>query len=315
MPTLVIARDDALLVASGGDGEDAGRWVVKAHLREASPLCLASDPNRPKRLYCGTFGNGVWRSDDGGDSWVWVGQGLPRGRVTAIAVSGLEQTPAHGRVYAGTDPSAVLVSDDGGEMWEERPGLDDLPSAAEWSFPPRPKTHHVRWIECDPHRAGRIYVSIEAGALIRSKRDRIYAAAGDGYFESRDGGDSWGQWEAGLGDRYVWSLAVDPRDPDTVLVSASPGPTFAHDPKGAESRVYRRARGVTWEPVMKGLPPALGMTAPILAIDPVEPGVYYAACNRGVYRSANGGHAWEPLAIPWSDDAAGRRIRSLLVVP
>jgi hypothetical protein len=199
----------------------------------------------------------------------------------------------------------------------------------------------VRWIECDPHRAGRIYVSIEAGALIRSKnggrtwedrtedgprdahsvlthphaRDRIYAAAGDGYFESRDGGDSWGQWEAGLGDRYVWSLAVDPRDPDTVLVSASPGPTFAHDPKGAESRVYRRARGVTWEPVMKGLPPALGMTAPILAIDPVEPGVYYAACNRGVYRSANGGHAWEPLAIPWSDDAAGRRIRSLLVVP
>jgi photosystem II stability/assembly factor-like uncharacterized protein len=341
MPTLVIARDDALLVASGGDGEDAGRWVVKAHLREASPLCLASDPNRPKRLYCGTFGNGVWRSDDGGDSWVWVGQGLPRGRVTAIAVSGLEQTPAHGRVYAGTDPSAVLISDDGGEMWEERPGLDDLPSAAEWSFPPRPKTHHVRWIECDPHRAGRIYVSIEAGALIRSKnggrswedrtedgprdahsvlthplaRDRIYAAAGDGYFESRDGGDSWGQWEAGLGDRYVWSLAVDPRDPDTVLVSASPGPTFAHDPKGAESRVYRRARGVTWEPVMKGLPPALGMTAPILAIDPVEPGVYYAACNRGVYRSANGGHAWEPLAIPWSDDAAGRRIRSLLVVP
>ncbi len=341
MPSLVIARDDALLVAFVEEGREHREWSIRTHLREASPVCLANDPNRPSRLYCGTFGNGVWRSDDAGESWVWVGQGLPRGRVTAIAVSALEQTPAHGLVYVGTDPSAVLVSDDGGEMWEDRPGLDDLPSSSEWSFPPRPRTHHVRWIECDPHKAGRLYVSIEAGALIRSvnggrrwedrkevgprdahriethsqAKDRVYAAAGDGYFESRDGGESWGQWEAGLKDRYCWSVAVHQRDPDTVLVSASPGPTFAHDPGGAESRIYRRARGVTWEPVADGLPPAIGMTAPILAVDPVEAGVFYAASNRGVYRSTNGGHKWEPLAIPWSEEDFGRRIRSLLVVP
>lgn len=341
MPSLVIARDDALLVASAVEGKEWGEWSVKTHLREASPLCLACDPNRPSRLYCGTFGNGVWRSDDAGDSWVWVGQGLARGRVTAIAVSALEQTPAHGLVYAGTDPSAVFVSDDGGEKWEERTGLDELPSYPEWSFPPRPRTHHVRWIECDPHRAGRLYVSIEAGALIRSgnggrtwedrteggprdahriqthaqAKDRVYAAAGDGYFESRDGGESWGQWQAGLQDRYCWSMAVDRRDPDTVLVSASPGPTFAHDPKGAESRVYRRARGVTWEPVTDGLPPAMGTTAPVLTIDPVQAGVFYAACNRGLYRSENGGHRWEALAIPWSEEDFARRVRSLLVVP
>ena len=97
--------------------------------------------------------------------------------------------------------------------------------------------------------------------------------------------------------------------------TASPGPTFAHDPKGAESRIYRRARGVTWEPVADGLPPAIGMTAPALAADPVEPGVFYAASNLGVYRSTNGGHKWEPLAIPWAEEDFGRRIRSLLVVP
>lgn len=338
MATIVIARDDALLVASVAQG---GEWGIRTHLREAAPLCLAKDPNRPSRLYCGTFGNGVWRSDDGGKSWVWVGHGLPRGRVTAIAVSALEQTPAHGLVYVGTDPSAVFVSADGGEMWEDRPGLEELPSAPEWSFPPRPGTHHVRWIECDPHKAGRLYVSIEAGALIRSMnggrtwedrkedgprdahrigthpqaKDRVYAAAGEGYFESRDGGESWGQWGAGLEDRYCWSLAVDQRDPDTVLVSASPGPTFAHDPKAAESRIYRRARGVTWEPVTDGLPPAIGTTAPILAIDPVEPGVFYAASNRGVYRSTDGGHRWEALPIAWSEGDSARRIRALLVVP
>jgi photosystem II stability/assembly factor-like uncharacterized protein len=337
----MIAREDALLAASVREGGERGEWAVRTHLREASPLCLANDPHRPSLLYCGTFGNGVWRSDDAGETWVWVGQGLPRGRVTAIAVSPLEQTPAHALIYAGTDPSSVLVSDDGGERWEDRPGLDELPSSSEWSFPPRPRSHHVRWIACDPHRAGRMYVAIEAGALIRSMdggrtwedrkedgprdahciethplaKDRVYAAAGDGYFESRDGGESWGRWEAGLGDRYCWSLAVDPRDPDTVLLSASPGPTFAHDPKGAESRIYRRARGVTWEPVTRGLPPAIGTTAPILAVDPVTPGVFFAACNRGLYRSTDGGHGWESVAIPWSEEDFARRIRALLVVP
>ena len=63
----------------------------------------------------------------------------------------------------------------------------------------------------------------------------MYAAAGGGflqegtgYAESPDGGDTWAKPNRGLLRHYLWELvAVDPGDPDTVLVSAARGPRLA----------------------------------------------------------------------------------------
>lgn len=339
MARLLIAREDALLVATP-DGGGRG-WSVDRQLVEASPLCLAVDPNKTSTVYCGTWGSGAWRSDDGGDSWSWVGQNLPHGRVTAVAVSPVEESPPFGVVYVGSDPTAVCRSEDGGERWEDLPGLEELPSADEWSFPPRPDTHHVRWIACDPNRTGRIFVAVEAGALVRSPdggrtwedrtpggpRDthtlilhpkapgRLWAAAGDGYYESGDAGATWRRFEAGLDERYAWSVVVDPDDPDLALVSVSPGPTFAHVPASSESRVYRRWKAEPWQPVETGFPQPMGTTAPILGSDPFDAGVFYAACNRGAFRSRDGGVSWRELPLPWSDADRGRRVRALAVLP
>src|SRR5439155_22580080 len=130
----------------------------------------------------------------------------------------------------GTEQSAVFRSEDNGRTWQECTDLSGLPSASEWSFPPRPETHNVRWIEPNPHVAGRLLVAIEAGALIRSRdagkswqdrthdgpRDthqlvthlsnpaRLYSSAGDGYFESYNGGDTWQRFEEGLRHKYLW---------------------------------------------------------------------------------------------------------------
>jgi len=60
---------------------------------------------------------------------------------------------ADGALYAGTEPSRLFVSRDGAG-WEELEALQDIPSRERWSFPPRPWTHHVRWIAPDPHREG-----------------------------------------------------------------------------------------------------------------------------------------------------------------
>jgi len=118
-----------------------------------------------------------------------------------------------------------------------------------WSFPPRPDTHHVRWIEPCPADPERWFVGVEAGALVvtpdggetwvdrpeGSRRDNhalathpdapnlVYAAAGDGFAESGDRGDSWRVVDRGLDHGYVWGLAVDPGDPETALVSAASG--------------------------------------------------------------------------------------------
>ena len=155
-------------------------------------------------------------------------------------------------------------------------GLHELPSVPEWSFPPRPETHHVRWISPDPNTSGRLFVAIEAGALIQSpdggetwqdrtpagprdthtlvtQRDapeRLYSAVGDafmaaghGYAESDDAGATWRRKGEGLQHHYLWGVAVDSGDPETVIVSAASSPWRAHARKAAEATIYRKTDG------------------------------------------------------------------------
>ncbi len=221
-----------------------------------------------------------------------------------------------------------------GETWRELGGLSELPSAPEWSFPPRPETHHVRWISPDPNTSGRLFVAVEAGALIQSPDggetwedrtpdgpldthtlathkdapDRLYSAAGDGfmaagygYAESGDAGATWRRFAEGLRHHYLWSVAVDPGDPETVVVSAASSPWQAHDPRAAESTIYRKTAGEPWREVREGLPQVEGRIVAVLAANQDEPGVFYALTNEGLYRSPDAGSSWERLEIGRQD--------------
>ena len=42
---------------------------TRESLKGTSPQCVALDPSNPNRAYCGTFGNGLWKTDDGGETW------------------------------------------------------------------------------------------------------------------------------------------------------------------------------------------------------------------------------------------------------
>jgi photosystem II stability/assembly factor-like uncharacterized protein len=333
--TLLVAMEDSLLTIH----PDGGR-STEPSLAEMSCRCIAADPHLPGRAYCGTANDGLWRTDDGGLSWHAVADGLRYRQVTAVAVSPTERGQDGARVvYFGTEPSAVLRSADGGDHWEELETLLDLASAPTWSFPPRPDTHHVRWIAPDPGVAARLFVAIEAGALVRSDdagrswQDRVpsgpidthtlvvhaqdsrrlFSAAGDGYFESRDGGTTWQKPEDGLRHRYVWGCIVDPEDPDTVVISASRSAMTAHSARGAESWIYRRSHGGPWQAVQEGLPQAEGTTISSLAVDPYERGVVYAANNRGVFRSPDMGEAWHQLDVPWPDRLLKQRVAGVAV--
>jgi hypothetical protein len=141
----------------------------------------------------------------------------------------------------------------------------------------------------------------------------VYAAAGDGYFETSDSGDTWHRPDAGLTHQYVWSVAVDPRDPDLILVTAAASARHAHRIENAESFVYRKRKGLDWAPVMTGLPPATGTTVGTVASHTGEPGAFYACSNHGVYRSGDSGASWSRLAIPWPDSYRRLRVRTLHV--
>jgi len=332
MISFAIATDRALLIA-----RRASEWTVEAYLQGQSPESLAVDPHRPGRMYCGTWGSGLWRSDDAGERWDPVGAGIPHAEITAVAVSPAER----GVVYAGTEPSAVFRSENAGETWSELSGLQTLPSARTWSFPPRPETHHVRWIEPDPGVAGRVFVAIEAGALVRTPDggrmwldrvkggpidthaaathtlapDRVYSAAGDGYFESDNAGESWSRQVEGLRHRYLVGVAVDPGDPHSVIVSAASGPFVAYSPRGAEAYIYRKTARREFQPAMEGLPDGRGTVASRLATNPSEPGAMYAANNHGLFRTADAGQTWQALEISWPPHAFARGVEALVCLP
>ena len=326
----------ALLIA-----RRASTWTVDQHLGGRSPQCVAVDPHAPSQMYCGTARAGLFRSRDSGWNWEPVGAGIEHPMVTAVAVSHAEHADGFGIVYAGTEPSAMFRSNSGGDSWVDLAGLRTLPSANTWSFPPRPHAHHVRWIEADVSVAERVFVAIEAGALVRTFdggrtwRDRvrggpydthtaathslapgrIYSAAGDGYFESNDGGDLWRSPEDGLKHRYLVSVAVDPGDPDTVIVSATDGPGSAYSPQRAEAHLYRKTGVKPWERAMSGLPKPNGTTAARFATYAGEPGVIYAANNHGVFRSDDAGRSWKALELPWPGSGLADGVAALACLP
>jgi photosystem II stability/assembly factor-like uncharacterized protein len=239
-------------------------------------------------------------------------------------------------IWAGTEPSEVWRSRDSGNSWEQTTRLETLPSSPEWSFPPRPDTHHVRWIACHPLDPDRLWVAIEAGALVstidggRTWRDRVQggpwdthelaihpnapdtlrASAGDGYFESYDGGATWHSPSAGLEVGYLRSVAIDPAQPDVVVVSASSGPHSAYVAGRSDGRLYRRrtrerpstapsapraeAEG-RWERVRDGWPEPASTIAPLLCAG-VKAGELWAADERGVHHSDDGGERWRRVA-------------------
>jgi hypothetical protein len=144
---------------------------------------------------------------------------------------------------------------------------------------------------------------------------RIYSAAGDGYFESTDAGDSWRSPEDGLKHRYLVGVAVDPADPDAVIVSATDGPASAYWPQKAEAFVYRRTGLNRWEQAMIGLPEPKGTTVSQFATHAGEPGVIYAANNRGLFESDDAGRSWKALDIPWPKPGLADGVGALACLP
>lgn len=278
------------------------------------PTCITADS--AGRAWCGTQRGGAYRSDDGGVSWRTIG-GLEGRRIMSIAASAARSD----LLWVGMEPSAVWRSADGGETWEQTFPLETLPSSNEWSFPPKPDTHHVRWIACHPRDADRLWVAIEAGALVstldggRSWHDRVSGgpwdthelaihpdaptslriAAGDGYFESDDGGATWRSPEDGLDVDYLRSVAIDPGRPDVVIVSASSRPRSAYAAGVSDGRLYRREGTGRWERVRDGWPDPPNTISPLLTAGEAA-GELWAADERGVHRSSDGGVSWQIVA-------------------
>ena len=62
MKRLFLCMERELVVVK----EQYDNYETTYHLQNMQPTCIAVDPFRPNRVYCGTFGRGLWLSDDSG---------------------------------------------------------------------------------------------------------------------------------------------------------------------------------------------------------------------------------------------------------
>jgi len=116
------------------DGGSSWRRVLFANA-DAGAVDLVMDPNNPRILYASTWkirrtpyslesggeGSAIWKSTDGGESWMNISQnkGLPGG---IWGISGLSVSPLNSnRVWAiiENNNGGVFRSDDGGETWKK----------------------------------------------------------------------------------------------------------------------------------------------------------------------------------------------------
>jgi hypothetical protein len=168
------------------------------------------------------------------------------------------------------------------------------------------------------HAPGRVYEAGAAGKAAgiwkTNEQGQDYVAFYEGgYSETHDGGITWEIQTEGMQHFYFYSLAVDPADPDVILLSGGQGPQHVHYPMMAASYLYRRTADTPWHIVSEGLPKPEGAMIRLLATHIAEPGIFYAASDQGVYHSVDQGIHWERLALDLPECFRWQHIRGFLV--
>lgn len=125
---------------------------------------------------------------------------------------------------------------------------------------------------------------------------RLFAAfgSGGGVWLSENKGDFWRPIGESLPTQVVASVAWTAAAGGRVLALTGE-PTFGHYSQTGLGAYYSDDLGTTWNKA-SGIPD--GMFGFKLAIDPVNPGIVYAATGRGLYRSADGGASYADVVLP-----------------
>jgi photosystem II stability/assembly factor-like uncharacterized protein len=184
-------------------------------------------------------GGGIFRSEDGGETWERLGNGAPTGTVLHLAVA---SGAPHIIYAAGYGDVGVYKSMDGGDSWQPiNSGFAKNPGVHRLAIDPydnqvvyisvsgqgvyRTDDGGQSWI---PIGVG-LNIDVRAMAIDPGNQQNIYAGGGadsgtPGAYRSLDNlGQSWAPMTEGMGNRVVWSLALDQSVPQNIYAGTESG--------------------------------------------------------------------------------------------
>jgi photosystem II stability/assembly factor-like uncharacterized protein len=196
--------------------------------------CIAIDPAHPETIWVGTgenvsgrhvgYGDGVYRSTDGGGSWEHLGLEESE-HIGSIAIdprdSNTVYVAAQGPLWSGGGERGLFKTTDGGSTWDRLLGDDEYTGVNE--------------VLLDPTRPDTLYASTHQ--RLRSVAALINGGPGSGIHKSTDAGKNWKKLSTGLPkeDMGKIGLALSPQDPDVLYATIE----LAHRKGG----FYRSADG------------------------------------------------------------------------
>ncbi len=242
-------------------------------------------------LYAGVQPAGLFRSDDGGETWAHV-EGLrnhpsrPHWNAggAGLILHALVPDPEDDRkIWVGISAAGVFHTSDGGASWEPR----NKGTRADF-FP-------------DDQRYPEFGQCVHSLVKAPGKAERLYQQNHCGMYASEDGGRLWTSIEAGLPSDFGFPAAAHPRDPDTLYLLPLNGATEGRFVPEARAAVWRtRDAGRSWQDLRAGLPQQnayFGVLRQAMATDRHDPaGVYFGTSSGSLYGSADEGDSWMLIA-------------------
>jgi hypothetical protein len=247
--------------------------------------------------YAGSSPPGLFRSEDGGNTWEsvesfnahpmrtqWLGglqDGTPGGpKLHSIRVD--PRNPSH--IYFGVSSGGVFETTDGGESW------NPLNKGCLADFIPIPDPeygHDPHNLQMHPLKPDRLYQQNHCGIYRMDRAEGVWTRIGT-------------NMPAEVGD-IGFPMSLHPRDTETVWVFPMDGTTvWPRTNIGGKPAAYvTRNGGLIWKRQDRGLPKSqtwFNVKRQALACDRHDPvGVYFGTTNGEVYASSDEGEHWTSI--------------------
>ncbi len=254
----VASADGTRLMAGAQDnGTQLGSGAAWREVYGGDGAYAAFDPRDPKRYYVSSQFANLLRTDDDGETFVSLREGLPTATSNYAFIHPFELDPnAPDTLYTGAG-TRLYRSARRGEGWLPTSTTDIVPAGT-----------RISAIAIARGAASRLVVGFESGALARSV----------------DAGTTWAVATPRSG--FVSSVTIDDADPQSVYATYSTfGGTHVH---------VSRDGGVTWS-ALDGESPAVALPdvpAHVLRIDPRDRQRLWLGTDIGLFTSPDGGRRW-----------------------